>query len=234
MATTTRPKEEEHETSCSGFCSDYGGDRGAEVRVNTPPHEIQDDVDLAKEMNDLTVDERERLFDEIHGVLKEREETPGFAETCCDQFDNALSKLSSAKRKYLGRAFFLNPSIQKDAKFKMMFLRADNYNARRAAQRMAGFFTFKRELFGDDKLHKTITLDDLYEQQDTEFTPPFMFLPYKDQVGRPIWFCDSSKIPFKKDIKTVRESKLIGCSNVATQSISECFGTISPCSIFSR
>jgi hypothetical protein len=59
------------------------------------------------------------------------------------------------------RKLFLKPSIQKDLKFKLMFLRADQYNARQAAEWMAKYYSHKLYLFGEDTLVKKITLDDL-------------------------------------------------------------------------
>jgi hypothetical protein len=170
------------------------------------PYENQDDAALANEMNELTVDERNRVLEEVHGVADMQEETPEFIMTCLDQMDGALSKLSYSKRRDWDRATFLKPSLLKDSKFKLMFLRTDNYDGRQAAERLARFFVLKRDLFGEDKLVKNMTLDDLEEEDMTLLgsgVPPMM-LPHKDQTGRPIWFCDASKLYFKNTRSVVR------------------------------
>jgi hypothetical protein len=42
-----------------------------------------------------------------------------------------------------------------------MFLRADRYDAKKAANQMALYFTSKLDFFGEDLLGKEITLEDL-------------------------------------------------------------------------
>ena len=123
--------------------------------------ELIDDAQLAREMNDLTVKERERLYEDLHGVSTVQEETPEFLNSCLEQLDVELGKVPQNKRKWLDRAFFLRRSLETDRKFKLKFLRADRYNPGKAAARMAAFFQGKVELFGEDKIVKKITLDDL-------------------------------------------------------------------------
>ena len=107
-----------------------------------------------------------------------------------------------------------------------MFLRADHFNAQQAAERMAKYFTNKLSLFGEDKLVKKITLDDLNEQdKKVLFSDGNIVLPHKDRAGRPIWYSDCSKADYEHAESTVRlfdvtvvvdvgwvcRSKLMGC-----------------------
>jgi hypothetical protein len=125
--------------------------------------ELIDDAQLAKEMNDLSVKERELVYDDVHGVAKLPEETPEFVAGCLEQLDAQLAKIPQTKRKWLDRAFFLKRGLENDTGFKIMFLRAVRYDAENAATRMAAYFKSKVELFGEEKIVKKITLDDLGE-----------------------------------------------------------------------
>jgi hypothetical protein len=103
-----------------------------------------------------------------------------------------------SKRKAYDRAIFLKPTIQKDAKFKLMFLRAEHYDAKKSAFIMTRYFDEKQELFGVYKVAKKITLGD-FSEKDLEVykTGLGVLLPHKDQTvqtGRPIWFWDATKL----------------------------------------
>eukprot|EP00339_Tiarina_fusa_P004924 CAMPEP_0117013002 /NCGR_PEP_ID=MMETSP0472-20121206/10810_1 /TAXON_ID=693140 ORGANISM="Tiarina fusus, Strain LIS" /NCGR_SAMPLE_ID=MMETSP0472 /ASSEMBLY_ACC=CAM_ASM_000603 /LENGTH=482 /DNA_ID=CAMNT_0004716191 /DNA_START=113 /DNA_END=1561 /DNA_ORIENTATION=+ len=155
------------------------------------PDNDEADTALAREMNKLSVQERERVFDDMHGVAPVQEETPDFVTGCLEAMDLALSLLAKVKRRALDRALFFKPSIETDKKFKLMFLRADAYDPRKAAKRMAKYFEEKLILFGEAKLTKRITLDDLTLHDIRQLNlVGCVVLPNTDQVGRPILFFD--------------------------------------------
>jgi hypothetical protein len=125
--------------------------------------------------------------------------------SCIAQLDQCLSDLPRTRRFSLDRALFLKPGIETDDNFKLTFLRADQYDTARAARRLAKYFDDKLSLFGEDKLVKKITMDDLSKEDMEVFDSGFMMsLPYKDSTGRPIWFCDLSKYDFNRPKNLVR------------------------------
>ena len=186
------------------------------VRVGRKPStktqsslEGDDDTELiANELNKLSVQERERLYDEIHGVACLQNETPEFIEDIMKKFDIALAnQIPRPKRLALERAIFLKPHLLKDTKFKLMFLRADYYDPRKAALRLAEFFDNKRQLFGDHRLVKPIRLEDLTEEEIRLFRTGFyMMLPHPDNSGRPIWISDYLKTDFRRPLALKRIS----------------------------
>jgi hypothetical protein len=128
-----------------------------------------------------------------------QEETSDFMEKCIREFDAAIVALPERQRKSFNRALFLWPKLETDTKFKLMFLRADNYDSEKAASRMAKYYDQKRVLFGEEKLVKKITMDDLNPEGQEVFTSGFMVtLPLKDQTGRPLFLVDSSKADFTR------------------------------------
>ena len=80
-----------------------------------------------------------------------------------------------------------NPSYVQDKDFRLMFLRSEDYNAKLAATRVMNFFETKRELFGEEKLTKDITLDDLDDDDMYALkSGGFQILPIPDRSGRRI------------------------------------------------
>jgi hypothetical protein len=194
MATVFR---NDHATGCnanSAMCerSQWGRKRTTSIAA---PNDGTD-ADLAKEMNELSVQERSNVLEEFHGVADARDETPEFVSSCISAFDEALAKIPKTKRRASEKAFFLRPSLQSDGKFKLMFLRADHYDATKTATRMANFFDWKSRLFGEEKLGKDITLDDLQEKdiRISFLSGGCLQLPQNDPAGRPITMFDTSKI----------------------------------------
>lgn len=121
----------------------------------------EDDATLAQELNALSVHEREQIYEEIHGIATIIDETPDIVASSLHQMRQELALIPRRKRGALDRAMFLRPSLTTDDNFHLMFLRACRFDPKGAATKMHRYFTNKLELFGEDKLTKTITLDDL-------------------------------------------------------------------------
>jgi hypothetical protein len=155
------------------------------------------DVDLAKEMNDF--DQREKILEDVHGVAAVHEETPEFVDKCMKRLDVAISRIPAKDRKAYNKALFLKPRFQNDRKFKLQFLRAEEFDADKAAERMAKYFQQKTDLFGEDKVAKRLTIDDLTEEDLYLYKIGYMMvLPFTDRSGRPIIFGDRKKLDFER------------------------------------
>eukprot|EP00581_Thalassiosira_minuscula_P002144 CAMPEP_0183741506 /NCGR_PEP_ID=MMETSP0737-20130205/62279_1 /TAXON_ID=385413 /ORGANISM="Thalassiosira miniscula, Strain CCMP1093" /LENGTH=367 /DNA_ID=CAMNT_0025976853 /DNA_START=284 /DNA_END=1387 /DNA_ORIENTATION=+ len=72
-----------------------------------------------------------------------------------------MEKLPRAQRKALDRALKLSPEYVMNRSFCLKFLRAEQFDARLAAVRMALHFEEKLILFGEEKLTREIMLSDL-------------------------------------------------------------------------
>ena len=160
-----------------------------------------DDSTSGKELNQLTAKERELLLEEIHGVANIRIE-----ESSNDLMDERIRELEDELKKLTTyeshvqyeRACFLAPHRVKHRDFRLKFLRADSFNAKKAARRMTNYFHSKAELFGEDKLLKDITLDDLDEDDmDCLMTGGYMILPSKDQSGRTLIYISQRHLKYK-------------------------------------
>jgi hypothetical protein len=156
---------------------------------------------LAKEMNQLSVKEREKVLEDVHGIARVADEPQEFIETCLALVEKELTNISSKA------AYDLASSLSKEytssKKRRLMFLRAESYDPYNAASSMVRFFDEKYELFGADKLTKDITLDDLDPDDIITLENGFyQVLPEKDCAGR-IVFCSFYKL---RVIRTIRNA----------------------------
>ena len=132
------------------------------------PEEV--DTLLAKELNSLSIDERQKVLEEVHGVLQPTIETNEFINERLDRLDKEVTKIR--KKASYDLAMFMSPAYVTNRKFRLMFLRAEtNYNPTLAAQKLINHFEYKLELFGVDNLVKDITQQDLiniHNQEEAE------------------------------------------------------------------
>ena len=184
------------DSSCSSPCKKEPNEND---KIYPPVANDGTDESLAREMYQLTAEEREKIYNDIHGVAQVQEETPEFLEQCLEMLKASLSTIPKRKRKEYDKAVFLRPSLETDINFKLSFLRTDQYDGKKAANRMVNFFKEKYVLFGEKKLVKRITINDLSEDELTILRSGCMMqLPLPDRSGRPVFFSNVSKFDFQR------------------------------------
>jgi hypothetical protein len=140
---------------------------------------------LAKEMNQLSVKEREKALEDVHGIARVVDEPQEFIEACLALLEKELNNISNKA------AYDLASSMSKEYTSRrtrrLMFLRAESFDPCKAASRMVRFFDEKYQLFGADKLTKDITLDDMDPDDIAALeTGSHQVLPEKDCAGRKV------------------------------------------------
>jgi hypothetical protein len=154
---------------------------------------------LAKEMNQLSVEEREKALEDVHGIARVVDEPHEFIEACLARLEKELINISGKAAYNLASSKSKEYTSSKTR--RLMFLRAESFDPYNAAARMVRFFDEKYELFGADKLIKNITLDDLDPDDITTLeNGAFQVLPKKDCAGRKVFFI----FPKLKVDRTVR------------------------------
>jgi hypothetical protein len=152
----------------------------------------QEELDAlyAKDMFELTGDERNEALHDIHGVSDIIAETPEYIEKHRKLLEHELALLVSRPRQKTfayQQARQQNPSYIGSVEFQLLFLRADRWDARDAAARLVGFLEIKLELFGPDLLTQRVTISDLskddWKSLESGF---FQLLPIRDVAGRAI------------------------------------------------
>lgn len=138
---------------------------------------------LAMDMNALSLNEREQAYNDVHGTTQPVQENEEFLSQKMKDLDESLAKIKQKAAYKEAETFFpgsvFNPAL------RLMFLRAKRFNAREAAKGIVSHFDTKRNLFGQQKLGKRITQEDLNkETMECARRGAFQLLPQRDKSGR--------------------------------------------------
>ena len=159
----------------------------AQRTVKPDNHPVVKEVDslIAKELFQMSLDEREKALDDVHGIVRGEDEDPNFLNHRLLQLERHLCSIKQGT--VYEEAEQLSEMFVRDPHFRTMFLRAEHFDPRHAALRMLRFFECKKELFGRDKLVSKITLQDL-DDDDMEAlrAGDGQISAFKDASGRPI------------------------------------------------
>ena len=164
---------------------------GSSPSMDTPTiHPIPTTVDghvidalICKEMNEMSLQERERTFDEIHGVHPIVHESPDLIPVAVHQFQAAISRIAHKPAYLLARqqseAYVTSPQ------FALMFLRATSFDAVEAAQKCVDYCQGKLDLFGIETLTRSIQLSDLNSDDLACLkSGAYQWLSTRDSAGR--------------------------------------------------
>jgi hypothetical protein len=153
-----------------------------------------DPMDLvAKEMYLLSLQEREKAYEDIHGVSAMVHETPELTAASLQTMEHYLQSITSTTttRDHKPSAYQLalvqnRHDYVQDAKLRLMFLRAERFHVEKAANRLLRWLDWKLELFGIEKLCQAhIGLAEL--NADARFmveTGMMQLLPARDNCDR--------------------------------------------------
>jgi hypothetical protein len=140
---------------------------------------------IAEELGKLTLHERGKAYEDVHGISIPVVETPELVEEYLRGMELELSRIPN--KPAFDLAILLSEPFVMDRKFRLGFLRAQAFDVRLAASRMARYFETKLELFGQEKLVKTIMLEDLdIETQKAVARGSLTILPTRDTLGRAV------------------------------------------------
>ena len=162
----------------------------ATSKAPTNPRGSENDDDVATSFKE-DLDSSHRCFREgqLDGDMKTswNDPNPDIIEKRLEQLEDAISRIR--QKKAYERALFLSSAFVQDRDFRLMFLRADGFHPRKAAERIVTFFSSKLELFGVDNLVRRITIEDLtYHERNSIHLRLVSILPERDGQGRTV-FC---------------------------------------------
>ena len=160
------------------------------VGINTESHhtatDSQMDAFLAGELNNMSLRERQKIFEEIHGVDQTVQETPDFVAQHLDALDVSISNIYP-KPAYDMAEEMKYEYVHNDT-FRLTFLRADMFDPIKAAKRLVTFFQCRLALFGPGLLTRNLTLNDLNRDDIACLTSGyFQILPSRDTAGRAVF-----------------------------------------------
>jgi hypothetical protein len=145
---------------------------------------------VAKTMAKLSMQERENVYYDIHGVQDaiDEESEEGFVERKLSEMHDEIQIIDSVERRAYETARSTNPNYVDDRNFRLRFLRADRFDPKLAADRYARHYQTKLELFGEDKLGRDILQDDLGDESlGNLYSGMNQTLPRRDNAGRLVW-----------------------------------------------
>ena len=155
---------------------------------------------LASTMSRMSIEERSNGLHDLHGVNDLEEENPVMIARKTNEMDAALARRcptttlegeegEEGEEPVEPYSKALEMSSEYVQQLKLMFLRATSYDAQKAANRMLSFFRLKLDLFGDEKLTREITYDNLTKDEQSALQKGLIqLLPYRDRAGRAMVF----------------------------------------------
>ena len=167
-------------------------------------------MSLGKEFAELSMAERTKIDEEIHGITTKDtfnsykasvDETgttthkdspsPEFVEKALKELHSYLSKKRGKIKDAYKRACLLAPKVYgpSNRDYHLLFLESSAYDPREAARKIIENLHYKSILFGEEKVAKMITLDDFDEDDMAALrSGQTMFLPCNDMSGRPVLY----------------------------------------------
>jgi hypothetical protein len=147
---------------------------------------------IAKAMNHLSLQERELAYEDLHGVSAQVHETPELMAQTLKEMERSIQGIRH-KPAY-DMALTLRASYVQDPKLRLLFLRADRFDAPKAAQRLVKFMEYKLNLFGPEKLCQWhIGLADLdHNARYMVESGWYQILPARDSRGRIVFIIASN------------------------------------------
>lgn len=141
---------------------------------------------LATELQQLTFHDREGIQEEIHGIRSlAPKETPAMVEEALRRLEEEVKKLPH-KPAYDRAVMLRSRYVRHDRAFRIKFLRAELYDARKAAVRFVGYLEMLAEHFGEATLMRPLLLDDLRGDDAIHVVKEgkMQLLPTRDRFGR--------------------------------------------------
>jgi hypothetical protein len=163
------------------------------------PDEV--DVLLAKELNKLSVNSRTNIDEEIHGVsCLAPKETPELLISSLENLSSELESMPSIQKQGFIQSQELFPDNQyvNGRSFRLMFLRCELFDSKKAALRLARYLDYVLEIFPNNKelLRRPIRLDDIGPNAMKLLrTGCLQLLPVRDNTGRRVFVVIGFKKP---------------------------------------
>ena len=159
-----------------------------------------------RELRQLPRESRERVWADMTGDLgtaqqvSDPEEDHQFVQECLMKMNNDLQLLTTDENRQA-----LQSQMAYDPMFRLMFLRAEDFDPSQAAHRMVRHFEQKKNLFGTDKLERDIRLSDLSsDDMDSLACGALQFLPRTDRGGRIVFVSRYRNFVYKEKENLVR------------------------------
>eukprot|EP00339_Tiarina_fusa_P010073 CAMPEP_0117009838 /NCGR_PEP_ID=MMETSP0472-20121206/8830_1 /TAXON_ID=693140 ORGANISM="Tiarina fusus, Strain LIS" /NCGR_SAMPLE_ID=MMETSP0472 /ASSEMBLY_ACC=CAM_ASM_000603 /LENGTH=476 /DNA_ID=CAMNT_0004712231 /DNA_START=89 /DNA_END=1519 /DNA_ORIENTATION=+ len=148
------------------------------------------DTSRSTKLGQLSMQERSLGIHELHGVADVEVETPELLKEKLDETSRIADSFENDDRLTPYRSAIKTNQEYVD-RIKLLCLRADYHDCEKAAARLVSFFAFKKAIFGDKKLTREITMDDIETDEKRAIEDGLcQLLPGKDRAGRAVLVAD--------------------------------------------
>jgi len=146
---------------------------------------------MANELNKLSFQERETIYEEIHGIDVRNagvRETPELLSKSFEQLELELQKLRSVHPAWdRGQRLFGDTTYLNSEETRIMFLRCDLFDWKKTANRLCDYAELLLDIFGDFALQRRPYITDLNDLELRVLeTGGYQVLPGRDRAGRRI------------------------------------------------
>ena len=155
---------------------------------------------LAAEMEGMSLNEQQQTMRDVLGTGGSSAEDPVIVDKALKELDTYIvDKLGASRcnrtptsneRTALELALEQSSAYVRSAAFCKLILRASNWDYGVSKKSVETFFEYKRQLFGNDRLCRTITLQDLDDADLVALQSGYVqLLPERDRAGRSVIVC---------------------------------------------
>lgn len=148
-----------------------------------------------QEWDELTEEEKEKARSDLFGrCSSSNENCEARASKLLSLLEQELEKIPQERKHELMEAGRRCPD-EIDNEHKLMFLRCEEFDAKRAAERLVEYWKCRVQVFGPDKAYGPTTIEKAFEEDDMyELSLGYLqFMPFRDVSGRAIIFVDPSR-----------------------------------------
>ena len=177
---------------------------------------------IAKQMMELSVEDREKTYMDIHGVKQHQAESEQDIDAGLELLESELQKLQDKQAYDLAKS--IDATYVENRDFRLAFLRADSYDPSKAAERIMRHFQVKMDLFGMEKLAMDIVQDDLdKEAMEAVYCGRGQYTNARDRAGRTIIaVAAGSKYDVRAMVSGVDSTEIHNFNNFGTLSTFFC------------
>jgi len=150
------------------------------------------DVDIVLQEEEMTLQERNEAYEDVHGVGKAVEETPELLSNSLEEMKDCLSATDHPDKKSYLIALQKNNDYVLSDRMLLPFLRCDRFEITKATKRYFKYYAMIERVFGQEALGRDLLLTDLTPEQQQHFVDEahVQFLRQRDSMGRAIQFID--------------------------------------------
>jgi hypothetical protein len=145
---------------------------------------------LAREMNELSFNDRITIQEEIHCVKSNYiEETPQLIESSLLRLPDEIHAVPPTDRAAYDGALITDNTYIQSKDFCLMFLRASLFDVKKAAWALTRYTELVFKLFGPEALKRPLQFSDLNTTEQDEMRKGcYQVLPTRDRAGRLVVF----------------------------------------------